>query len=451
MKNTYKTAIALAALFCCYGASAQIQSTYFLDNYTYSYRHNPANMSDKSFAGLVLSNISLGVGSNVGLSTIFYPAQSGNGLVTGFNSSVSTEEFLSGINDSNSFQGNFDLNIFSLGLRKEKSMTTFELNSRTLMDATIDGDLFRFLKQGTQNTPYDFSSTALGVKSYIELAVGHSRRLGENLSIGFRVKGLMGLAGVYANLQDTQATLSESQIAVNMKGKAGVAGSLLQFQTDSDGKVSGAGGGSGFGPAGFGAAIDAGVNWKPMDGLTISASVSDLGLISWKYSSLAEGNNTVTYKGVDLSGENAKIDDELDKVMDDFKDLLDFRKKSGEESSADMLPFRINASARYQIPTLKSLSVGTLVTYQNSAIPVFDFRAAVTYTPKQWFSLTGNAGGSSFGPVWGCAVNFCTSALNFFFGFDGFAGPVSSDFIPVDKFDVKMNLGLVLRFGESYK
>ena len=446
MKKILFTLIVLASATV---ASAQIQSTYFLDNYSYSYRHNPANIADKSFFGLGISNIEAGVGSSLGLSSLLYPAQSGDGLVTGFHSSVSSEEFLKGIEDSNAFLGGLNLNILSLGIRGEKSMTTFEINSRTLLGASVDGDLFRLLKQGSQNAPYDFSSTNADVKSYVELAFGYSRRLGENFSFGLRVKGLMGVAGAYANLQDSKATLSDSQIAVNLKGEAGIAGSLLSFQTDSDGKISGVEMGSGFSPAGFGAAIDAGVNWKPTENLTVSAAVADLGIINWKYSSMAEGNNSVTYDGVDISGENSDINDEIDKVKDDFTDLANFRKKSGEESSSEMLPFRVNASVRYQIPNVKCLSAGALVTYQNSVIPVLDIRAAVTFTPVKWFSLTGNAGSSSFGPVCGGALSLGRSAVNFFLGVDAYLGPISSDLIPVNSFNCKLNLGLVLRFGKN--
>ncbi len=451
MRKIHQTFFTLAALFSCMGASAQIQSTYFLDNYTYAYRHNPANLPDKNFIGLAVSNIEFGMGSNVGLSSFLFPAQNGGGLVTGFNSSVSSDEFLSGIRDKNSFIGNLDLNIFSLGLRGKDAVTTVELNSKTFFDGTVSGDLFRFLKVGGQNTSYDFSSTAVGVKSYIEIAVGRGRRVDETLSFGYRIKGLMGVAGVYADMQDTDAALSDSQIAVTMKGNAGVAGGLVKFKSDADGKISGVETGSGFSPAGFGAAVDAGVKWIPMDGLTVSASVSDIGLISWTYGSLAQADNSVTYNGVDISADDAKINDELDKVIDDFKELADFKEKSGEESSAQMLPFRINAGVRYQIPNVKSLSAGALFTYQNSVIPVVDLRAAVTYTPKNWFSVTGNIGGGSFGMVWGGALSLCTSAVNFFLGFDAFAGPVNSEMIPVNKFNCKLNTGLVFRFGKSHR
>ena len=444
MKKFIYTAL---ALLLSTGAFAQIQSTYFLDNYTYGYRNNPANMSDRNFVGLGFSNIEAGAGSNTGLSSLLYPAPSGNGLVTGFNSSVSTEEFLDGIKDSNSFLGNVNLNILSMGFRSQKAMTTVELNARAFADGSIAGDLFRFLKEGSQNRAYDLSATEMGAKAFVELAIGRSRRISETLSFGYRVKGLMGVAGVYAKLDGSQATLSESQIAVRMKGNAGIAGSLLQFSTDAGGKIDGVEGGSGFSPAGFGAAVDAGVNWEPLEGLTVSASVADLGLVSWKYESLAEGDNTVNYNGVDLSGANAKLGDELDKVMDDVEDLADFRHKSGSESDAEMLPFRINAAARYRIPHVESLSAGVLFTYQNSAIPVVDARAAVTYTPRDWFSLTANAGGGSFGFVWGGALSLKAPFLNFFFGLDAYAGPMNSDLIPLNSFICKLNLGLVFLFG----
>lgn len=448
MKKFIFTAI---ALMVSTGAFAQIQSTYFLDNYTYSYRHNPANMTDRNFVGAVFANIEAGAGGNVGLSNFLYPAQSGNGLVTGLNSSVSSEEFLSGIRDRNSVLGNAGLNILSMGFRSENAMTTVELNVKASADVSIAGDLFRFLKEGEQNRAYDLSPTELGVKSYVEVAIGRSRRINETLSFGYRVKGLMGVAGAYARLEGSQATLSDSQIAVRLKGNAGIAGSLLQFSTDAGGKIDGVDGGSGFSPAGFGAAVDAGVNWEPLEGLTLSASVADLGLVSWKYGSLAEGDNTVNYNGVDLSGTNAKLGDELDKVMDDVKDLADFRQKSGSESSAEMLPFRVNAGARYRIPQVESLSAGVLVTYQNSAVPVVDARAAVTYTPREWFSLTANAGGSSFGFVWGGALSLNAPFLNFFFGLDAFACPMNSDYIPLNKFLCRLNLGLVFRFGEMFE
>jgi hypothetical protein len=445
-----KLLFTLIAVFSAFGASAQIQSTYFLDHYTYSYRHNPANMSESSFVGAVFSNVEAGAGSSLGLSSLFYPAQDGNGLVTCFNSSVSTDEFRSGIKDANTVLGNFDLNLFSLGLRKEKTMTTFELNFRNYMEGEMDGDILRFLKEGTHGKAYDFSSCTFGAKSYIELAIGHSRILGEKFSFGYRVKGLMGVAGVYANLQDSQAMIADSQAGVNVKGQAGIAGSLLQFGTDADGTVNGVERGSGFGPAGFGAAVDAGVNWKPMEGLTLSASVSDLGVVSWKYSSLAEADHSVTYDGFDVSDADVSgVKDELNALKDDVKSLVDLRKSSGEESSADLLPFRFNVSARYQIPHVKSLSAGALVTYQNSVTPIVDARAAVIYTPRDWFSLTGNLGANSFGLVWGGALSLNAPFLNFFLGFDAYAGPVNSELIPVNSFLCKLNLGVVFRFGKS--
>ena len=53
--------------------SQDLQSAYFIDNYTYSYRLNPAFTTKKSFIGGPISNVNAGTNSNVGLSTFFYP------------------------------------------------------------------------------------------------------------------------------------------------------------------------------------------------------------------------------------------------------------------------------------------------------------------------------------------------------------------------------------------
>ncbi len=438
---------AMIALLCATTASAQIQSTYFLDNYTFTYRDNPANMPDKSFVGVGIGNIEAGAGSSIGLSSLLYPSQSGSGLVTGFNAGVGAEEFLSRFADKNALSANANLNIFSLGLRKKSAMTTVELNSRTIADGTVSGDLFRFLKVGGENRSYNFSSTALGAASYIELAVGRARRVGATFSFGWRVKGLMGIAGASANLQDSRAALSGEQIEVAIKGTAALAGSLLQFKTDEEGRVCGVERGHSFSPAGFGAAFDAGISWNPLDDLTLSASIADLGFIRWNQSCTATADNSVTYAGVEISGSEEGVKDEVNKVMDDFCALTDIKIKYDNVSSSKSLPMRINAAARYRIPTVESLSAGALFTFKNSAAPVFDARAAVTFTHKKWFSVTANLGGSTLGMVWGGAVSLCAPFLNFFAGIDSYVGTMTSEFIPVDKFNCRVNLGLALRFG----
>ena len=62
--------------------SAQTNSTYFLENYVYNYRLNPAIMAEKSFLGFGVGNIAADLDSDLGVSTLLYPSKDGEGLVT---------------------------------------------------------------------------------------------------------------------------------------------------------------------------------------------------------------------------------------------------------------------------------------------------------------------------------------------------------------------------------
>ena len=165
MKNIKPIILTLALATAGICASAQSRSSYFLDNYVYGYRLNPAIMSERSFFSLpVVGNVQADIQSGIGVSTLLYPAPDGNGLVTGFNSSVSSEEFLSKIKDANAIGLTADFNFISLGFRKERSMTNIELNLRTTTDAALPGDLFRLLKEGSKASAYDLSNTKINVR-----------------------------------------------------------------------------------------------------------------------------------------------------------------------------------------------------------------------------------------------------------------------------------------------
>ncbi len=449
-------ALLFAAGLLSYNASAQNQTTYFLDNYGYNYRYNPAIMSERSFFAVGLGNVSTSLGSNIGLSSLLYPSADGNTLVTGFNNSVSSQEFLSGIKDRNGVCADFNANLFSFVTRKEDRMTSFEINVKTLSDATISGDIFRLLKTGSADVKYDFSSTSVNLDSYVEIAFGRSRyNEDKKFGFGYRIKGIVGLGSAQVYFNDTQITSNEDQLRVNLNGQARIACPMVKFKLDDDGKISGLEQDTeNRSLAGIGAAIDAGVVYNPVEGLSLSAAINDLGLVNWDYSLLAQSKGTVNFKGLDMSSENANYKDELDKVDKEFKDLANFGAKDGYETIWRYLPFNVNAGVRYRIPMAQIVSVGATASYQNSNIPVWESRFAATLSPCRWFSITGNYGYGTFGPVWGSALSVSASFLNFYIGIDGFSGPVGKyeniAFYPVNRFNLRLNTGLTIQLGQYH-
>lgn len=456
MKNIKPIILTLALATAGICASAQSRSSYFLDNYVYGYRLNPAIMSERSFFSLpVVGNVQADIQSGIGVSTLLYPAPDRNGLVTGFNSSVSSEEFLSKIKDANAIGLTADFNFISLGFRKERSMTNIELNFRTTTDAALPGDLFRLLKEGSKASAYDLSNTKINVRSYLELAFGKSHMNVEHtFTFGYRVKLLAGLAGADVLMNDTQATVNGEQLSVNVNANGRIACPFISFETKEDGTL----GNANFdptklSPAGFGGAIDAGVVWTPNEHLSVSAAINDLGAISWTYNTLLESKGSVEFNGLDLSAENSDAQAELDKVADDFKKLANFGIVDGTASQVEMLPFTANLGARFRIPYAEFIGLGVHGSYRNGITPEWDARAALTLSPCGWFSITGNYGYGTFGPVCGAALSLTILGLNLFASVDGYCGPLGlyeSIPYPVNDFRYRANVGLVMQIGKRF-
>ncbi len=455
-KNIKRLTLLFATGFITVNASAQTQTNYFLDNYVYNYRYNPSIMSERSFFAVGLGYSSFSIGSNIGLSSLLYPSADGNSLVTGFNNSVSSQEFFSNIKDRNGICLDNNVNLFSFAARKDNSMTSFEINVRTLSDATVSGDLFRLLKTGSADTKYDLSSTSLNLDSYVELAFGRARYNEESkLGFGYRIKGIVGLGSAQVYFDDTQITSNEDQLRVNLNGHGRIACPMVRFKLDDDGKV------SGLEPdtenrslAGIGAAIDAGIIYKPIEGLSLSAAINDLGLVNWNYSLLAQSKGTVNFKGLDMSSENANFKDELSKVEEEFKNLANFGTMEGNETIWRYLPFNVNAGVRYRLPMAQIVSVGAATSYQHGNISIWESRFAATLSPCKWFSITGNYGYGTFGAVWGSAMSVSAAFLNFFIGIDGYSGTVGKyediAFYPVNRFNLKVNTGLTIQLGRYH-
>ena len=102
---------------------------------------------------------------------------------------------------------------------------------------------------------------------------------------------------------------------------------------------------------------------------------------------------------------NAEAQDELDKVADDFKKLANFGIVDGTASQVEMLPFTANLGARFRIPYAEFIGLGVHGSYRNGITPEWDARAALTLSPCGWFSITGNYGYGTFGPVCGAALS----------------------------------------------
>lgn len=443
--------------FMAVSASAQpSHSAYFLDNYSYSYRLNPSLFIEKGFIGL---SGTANLDSDLGVSSLLYPAPDGSGLVTGLHNSVSSEEFLANIKDANNFNVNGGVTLFSLGARSINTMTNFEINVRALGNAALPGDMFRFLKNGSNDTGYDLSTTDVNAQAYAEVAFGKAFRK-KKFTWGFRVKGIFGLANL--DLQTTKALLtsSDTQISAETDIRARLACAPLSLSKVDD-KLNYKLNSADLKPCGYGAAFDLGITWAPVKGLTISAAINDLGGAFWMYNNILASSGHAEFNGLDMSDASGDINSSLNAAKDQFLKLADFQILDEKESEFSMLPFSANAGVRYRIPFISVLSVGAFGTYNYSPVnPTWDSRVGATLTLFRGLSLTANYGWSNYGNVCGAGLSLSLLFLNAFVTVDGYSGPVGLMHLdeqninipfPIDSFRYKVNFGVTFQLGRRFR
>ena len=470
MKKILSIVSILTVALCLFSvrASAQdkFQSGFFLDNYNYSYRLNPAIMSEKSFFGLGTGNIEMGISSGLGISSVIYPNAAGDGLVTFLHPDVTTEEMMSHLGKSNPFGVDANLNILSTGKRRQDKFNSFEINLRADVGSSIPGDLFRFLKEGNSTTPYDLSALYLGAKTYAEIAFGVAKRPADgDLTIGFRIKGLIGLANADLRFDKADVYFNNGTIATDIEGKARLAGGGAYLYNDQNGDIQVGTNQQNLKPAGYGGAVDIGFRWTPFESLAISGGINDLGGIFWRYNSLAKAADQFTFNGFEHIGKDTNYGQELGKAKDDFLKIANLQVMEGEESQFERLAFTANLGARLRLPVLSFISVGALGIYHfDDLAPYWDVRGGLTVSPLRFISVTANYGKNTQGNVLGVAASVTLLFINAYIGVDTYADKVGifevpgvkvpyygGVPVPIDPFRCKFNFGLNMQFGQRYR
>jgi hypothetical protein len=225
-------------------------------------------------------------------------------------------------NNTNVIAVEADINILSFGYKYKKYYFTFNVTERFGIQQNMPGSFFDLIING--NTAHvgekvDLSGIRFNGSWYREWALGVSKEVNDNWTIGGRAKLLFGKASLRTSQSDfTFSTNSlpyplyfNSAFTINTSGPV----SLTQ---DANGTITGTQ--TNFGdPVGVllnsqnkGAAFDIGFIYKYDNNITLSGSLLDLGLIRWSsdVTNLNEKGN-ITFNGLSSNGNNNGILDNL--------------------------------------------------------------------------------------------------------------------------------------------
>lgn len=435
-------AVAASLVIAASAFAQDFQTGYFLQGYTHAYRLNPAFRPAKNFVSLPgLGEIYAGSRSNIGLNDILFPLDNGQ-LGTFMHPDVTSAQALGGLKDINKLSVNSSINLLSFGFKSTHGFFyhTVDINYRTLSSGKVSYNLFKFMKDGIPSGgSIDIPGTTLDSRSFVEVAYGINFKLGGIISVGARAKYLAGLMGANLNINNINVRETNGKWMVSGSADLRVAYKDLAVETkagangtdviidgfDNDGSLIN-------GVSGNGVAIDLGVAVKILPNLNLSASITDLGGISWK--------NNIRGQSLNTSWEyNGDSDD----IEDDLADLLELA-IAPSDKKFEMLPATFRVGAEYDL--LPFISLGVLGTQRTGDFSWTEVRGCANFRLWKILALTATVATGNFGVTYGGAANLNLGFLDLYLGMDAIPTKYTPQLVPVEKANIGLCAGLNITF-----
>ncbi|MBM6963319.1 hypothetical protein H6A37_05660 [Phocaeicola plebeius] len=411
-KLGYKGLLLLGGMMMLGGAAqAQyLRSSYFMEGTSARLQLNPGLQPTKGYFNMpIIGSFNMSASSNVlGTSDIIDLMDSGSDL-------YSNDKLFDRLKADNRLNVNLNTDILSFGWYRGKGFWSVNVGLRADFGAALAKDMFSMMRTmngfaledvaGT-NQSYSLSNQTLNMKAYAEVGLGYSRRITEKLTVGGRVKVLLGLARAEMNINQFDLNLDVPNLR-NYQDDASRGelspsdwyGKGYSYAADGNVITTLKGGGMTFdnngmidnfdldagdlGIAGSGFGIDLGASYKVWDNLTVSASILDLGFLKWK-----ESETTVaTVSG----GDEVTINSEnYDRYIGG--DFLSFERFDFEEGS----PEKVKTKTRLYSTLLlageygllnNKLSVGAMYTARFAEPKTLnELTFLATFRPKNWLN-----------------------------------------------------------------
>lgn len=441
---------AVIALLPASVAAQNLQSGYFDDNYLYRFQSNPAfgNEGHGFVAMPGLGNLNLTTNGTIGVNHILYNV---NGKTTTFlNPEVSASKVLDGLKDKSRLGVNLRETALAFGFKGFGGYNTVSVSARADIGIALPKDIFRLAKQGVENSTYDLSDLNVRGAAWGEIALGHSRQINKNLRVGATLKLLVGVGSIETNINSAKLQLREDTWVADVDAE--IQGSLknLKYKTEynEDTKRDYVNGVEveDFSPiSGYGVAVDLGAVYKLNDDWEFSASVLDLGFISWDNNNVASTNGKQQVVTDDYSF-NVDNNDTWDKFKDNLSMLYQLEDLGDTGSRTSGIGATVNLGAQYTLPVYRRAKFGFLNTTRvNGPFTWTDFRLSANVEPVKFFSAGVNFGVGTFGPSFGWIVNLKTSGFNLFVASDHTPGKTAKQGVPLNS-NANVNLGINIPF-----
>ena len=441
-------------------SAQELRTSYFMETSNYRHQMNPA-LLDSPYVGLLFSNINIGMTGNIGAKQFIFdtnglPGYTGNYRYTTFmDPNVDAKTFLNKLHDKNRFDLYLNYNLFSVGFKAWGGVNLLELNLRSNTNLTLPKGLFEFAKTAGEKEHYEFGGLGMRTQNYMELALGHSRDINKQWRVGGKLKFLIGAA--YADFTADNVTLDMTEDAWRIQSNAQVKASLLKSDVIHEDPSKNSADGRprvkeldnfGFSLPGFGMALDLGVTYKPIENLTVSAAITDLGFISWKNTHHASSQGDYTFDGFDNiyigsdKDQTEDIDDQFDQIGDDLEEMFSVY-DDGTKTATQALAATLNVGAEYKLPAYDKLKFGFLYTSRiHGKYSWHQGMLNVGVRPVKWFECNVNGAVTSTGVTAGGMLSLKAPHFNFYIAADRFVSKMGKQGVPLNSSNGNITFGM---------
>ena len=441
-------------------SAQELRTSYFMETSNYRHQMNPA-LLDSPYFGMLFSNINIGMTGNIGAKQFIFdtnglPGYTGNYRYTTFmDPNVDAKTFLNKLHDKNRFDLYLNYNLFSVGFKAWGGVNLLELNLRSNTNLTLPKGLFEFAKTAGEKEHYEFGGLGMRTQNYMELALGHSRDINKQWRVGGKLKFLIGAA--YADFTADNVTLDMTEDAWRIQSNAQVKASLLKSDVIHEDPSKNSADGRprvkeldnfGFSLPGFGMALDLGVTYKPIENLTVSAAITDLGFISWKNTHHASSQGDYTFDGFNNiyigsdKDQTEDIDDQFDQIGDDLEEMFSVY-DDGTKTATQALAATLNVGAEYKLPAYDKLKFGFLYTSRiHGKYSWHQGMLNVGVRPVKWFECNVNGAVTSTGVTAGGMLSLKAPHFNFYIAADRFFSKMGKQGVPLNSSNGNITFGM---------
>jgi len=225
------------------------------------------------------------------------------------NGSINVDDVLPSLKKTNLLSANANINILAIGYRAENTYFQFTVNERFSAALAVSKDLMDVALNGNSSYLGQTIEGKIGLSTlyYREYGINVAHDFGDDTWFGGRVKLLFGRFGIHS--PDNKISLysdpgtssldlsSDLLLRASIPGYAIFNGSGLvdDFKTELESSD------FIFNPSNVGVALDLGINKTFDDGWKVSASVLNIGLVSWtKNTHVLSQQSTFSYNGPTL-------------------------------------------------------------------------------------------------------------------------------------------------------